>query len=75
MTEQEKKLLDLCLKAVYAGHKYHLAMQASIDCFERGQVDTPDNSDLIDRYYAQWKEYCREAIELHEAMAGENPSV
>ena len=74
MTEQQLKLLDLCLKAVYAGHKYHLAMQASIDCFEQGKVDTPENDKLIERFHAEWKEYSRQAIELNEAMAGEDPS-
>jgi hypothetical protein len=70
VTDQEKKLLDLCLKAVYAGHKYHLAMQASIDCFEQGKVDTPENDKLIERYHAEWKAYSRQAIELNESMTG-----
>jgi hypothetical protein len=71
VTEQQQKLLDLCLKAVYAGHKYHLAIQASIDCFEQGKIDTPENDKLIERYHAEWKEYSRQAIELNESMTGE----
>jgi hypothetical protein len=57
---------DAAIKAAYAGHKYHLAVQAAIDMFQQGHVDTPGNEDLVSRYYREWQALAKEAIRLHE---------
>lgn len=60
------ELQEALLKALYAGHKYHLATESAIDCYERGDVDTPTNGKLIERYYTEWQEWTKRAVELHE---------
>jgi len=61
---------DAAIKAAYAGHKYHLAINGAIDLYDQGQVDTAGNDELIGRYWTEWQEMCKEAIRLHEATAG-----
>jgi hypothetical protein len=64
------ELTDLLLKALYAGHKYHLAVQTTMDDVRSGQVPTSENSDLVSRYYAEWLEYTAQAVELHAKEGG-----
>ena len=66
--DQKEHLLDVCLRAVYAGRKYKLAVSAAIDCYERGEFDTPKNDGLIERYHEEWIKATEEALTLHETM-------
>jgi hypothetical protein len=66
--DQKEPLLDVCLRAVYAGHKYKLAISAAIDCYERGEHDTPTNDHLIGRYHDEWLKATEKAIGLHENL-------
>lgn len=69
MTNEIKdQLLEVAMKAVYAGHKYHLAIDASVEDFEQGQLNTPENNRRVFQYYQQWKQYSREAVALNEMV-------
>ena len=64
----KRDLLNTCLRALYAGRKYQLAIGAAIDCYEKGEHDTPANAKLISEYHREWTEATEEAIRLHELV-------
>jgi hypothetical protein len=71
------ELQDLLFKALYAGHKYHLAVQAQMESITKGRPFDPivgREQEQVDRYWTEWQAYTAKAIELHAREAqGESP--
>ena len=65
-----EELQELLLKAMYAGHKYWMAVDAAVDSYETGHVDTPGNAGLVSKYRAEWRAYTERALELHAKETG-----
>ena len=64
----ERRVLEVAMQAVHAVHKHDLALEAAVQEWDQGEVDTPENAEKIKRYGAESRRLCREAINMYDQL-------
>jgi hypothetical protein len=70
------ELTDLLLQALYAGHKYLLALDSSMDSIQGGLAydeAVGREQDQVTHWYKEWRRLTKLAVALHQKETGGQP--